>query len=52
MFLFILATLVGMKQQANIKSNLEVATKPTLTSQQFYDILAPNKLKIRNLNNL
>lgn len=32
-----------MKQQANIKSNLEVATKPTLTSQQFYDILAPKK---------
>ena len=32
-----------MKQQANIKSNLEVATKSILTSQQFYDILAPKK---------
>jgi hypothetical protein len=32
-----------MKQQSNIKSNLEVATKPKLSSQQFYDILAPKK---------
>jgi hypothetical protein len=32
-----------MKQQANVKSNLEVATKPVLTSQQFYDVLAPKK---------
>lgn len=32
-----------MKQQANIKSNLEVATKPVLTSQQFFDILSPKK---------
>ncbi len=32
-----------MKQQAHIKSNLEVASKPPLTSQQFYDILAPKK---------
>ena len=32
-----------MKQQAHIRSNLEVASKPSLTSQQFYDILTPKK---------
>ena len=32
-----------MKQQANIKNNLEIISKPPLTSQQFYDILTPKK---------
>lgn len=36
-------TLVGMKSITNIKTNLEVIAKPPLTSQQFYDILAPKK---------
>jgi len=36
-------TLVGMKAQANIKTNLELLAKPPLTSQQFYEILAPKK---------
>lgn len=37
------STLVGMKSTNNIKSNLEVMAKPPLSSQQFYDILAPKK---------
>jgi hypothetical protein len=37
------STLVGMKNQYNIKTNLEIISKPSLTSQQFYDILAPKK---------
>ena len=37
------STLVGMKSAANIKTNLEVVSKPPLTSTQFYEILAPKK---------
>lgn len=37
------STLVGMKQQANLKQNLEVIGKPPLTTQQFYEVLAPKK---------
>jgi hypothetical protein len=37
------STLVGMKSITNIKTNLEVISKPPLTSQQFYEILAPKK---------
>jgi aryl-alcohol dehydrogenase-like predicted oxidoreductase len=36
-------TLVGMKTQANIKTNLELISKPPLTPKEFYDILAPKK---------
>jgi aryl-alcohol dehydrogenase-like predicted oxidoreductase len=36
-------TVVGMKNQVNIKSNLEVIGKPPLTSKQFYEVLAPKK---------
>jgi len=37
------STLVGMKSTANIKTNIEIISKPRLTSQQFYNILAPKK---------
>ncbi len=32
-----------MKSQVNIKTNMELFSKPPLTSQQFYDILTPKK---------
>jgi hypothetical protein len=37
------STLVGMKSNTFIKSNLEVIRKPPLSLQQFYEILAPKK---------
>ena len=37
------STLVGMNTQSNIKMNLELISKPLLTSQQFFEILAPKK---------
>jgi hypothetical protein len=37
------STLVGMKSQAFIKSNLELLQKPPLSLQQFYEIMAPKK---------
>jgi hypothetical protein len=37
------STLVGMKTQAFIKTNMELLKKSPLTSQQFYEILAPKK---------
>lgn len=39
----LIATLVGMKLNVNIKSNLEVVQNPPLSSSQFYEILAPKK---------
>jgi len=37
------STLVGMKAVTNIKTNLELISRPPLTSSQFYEILAPKK---------
>jgi hypothetical protein len=37
------STLVGMNNQVHIRSNLEVISKPPLTSKEFYEILAPKK---------
>ena len=37
------STLIGMKNQIHIRNNLEVISKPPLTSKEFYDILAPKR---------
>jgi hypothetical protein len=37
------STLVGMKNQIHIRNNLEVISKPPLTTKEFFDILAPKK---------
>lgn len=37
------STLVGMKNMAHIRNNLELISKPPLTSSEFYDILSPKK---------
>ena len=37
------STLIGMNNQVHIRTNLEVISKPPLTSKEFYDILAPKK---------
>jgi hypothetical protein len=37
------STLVGMNNQVHIRSNLEIMSKPPLTSKEFFEVLAPKK---------
>jgi len=38
-----LSTLVGMKENENVRSNLEVVRKPLLSRDDFFEILRPQK---------